>query len=54
MRRLSRDDKIAYHRRLAAYLRAVAANTTVPSLKLRLLQEADEHELVLEQLTELA
>ena len=33
-----------YHERQAAHLRALAGTTTTPSIKTRLLREAEEHE----------
>ena len=33
-----------YHERQAAHLRALAATATTPSIKVRLLREAEEHE----------
>jgi hypothetical protein len=33
-----------YHERLAARLRALAANATAPTMKAQLLEEAEEHD----------
>jgi hypothetical protein len=43
-----RNDAVAYHRRRAAYLRALAANAAKYSLKMWLLLEAERHELWIE------
>jgi hypothetical protein len=43
---------LVYHRRRAAYLRALAASTTTVRLKELLLMEAQQHEMLVEDAVE--